>query len=127
MLLDDRTIALGKRSNHGLKRRTDDGRSGNPRSSRHSRWAALLFERVTNALQTELQAAEWLIRLDADTSAAVLARWRQWLAQDPRNQAVYRRLEKAWRETDCLRRLRPLDGTVSLDVLEAFNADAAIG
>jgi ferric-dicitrate binding protein FerR (iron transport regulator) len=66
--------------------------------------------------------AEWLIRLDADNSAALIAQWRQWLAENPRNQAAYRRLEKIWRETDCLKNLRPVDGTVSLDVLEAFSA-----
>ncbi len=76
----------------------------------------------TDALQIETQAAEWLIRLDAATSAATIAQGRQWLRENPRNEAVYQRLEKAWRETDCLRRLRPLDGTVSLDVLDAFSA-----
>ena len=67
-------------------------------------------------------AAEWLIRLDADTSAALIAQWRQWLAQNPRNHAEYRRLERIWRETDCLKNLCPLDGAVRLDVLDAFSA-----
>jgi len=44
------------------------------------------------------------------------------LAENPRNQAVYRRLEKIWRETDCLKKLRPLDGTVNLDVMDTFSA-----
>lgn len=69
-----------------------------------------------------MQAAEWLVRLDADTSAATIARWRQWLEENPRNHAAYLRLEKAWRETNCLRNLRPLDGRICLDVLEAFSA-----
>lgn len=67
-------------------------------------------------------AAEWLIRLDADSSAALIAQWRQWVAEDPRNLAVYRRLEKIWRETDCLKKLRPVDGSVSLAVLDDFSA-----
>jgi ferric-dicitrate binding protein FerR (iron transport regulator) len=78
------------------------------------------LNRAPEAPQTELQAAEWLIRLDADASAETLAEWRQWLEANALNRATYLRLEKGWRETDCLSRLRPLDGSVRLDVFDTF-------
>jgi ferric-dicitrate binding protein FerR (iron transport regulator) len=80
-----------------------------------------------DALQTELQAAEWLIRLEADASVANLARWRQWLGENARHRAVYLRLERGWRETNCLRKLRPVDGPVRLDLLDDFPGLASSG
>jgi ferric-dicitrate binding protein FerR (iron transport regulator) len=78
------------------------------------------LNRTPDALQTELQAAEWLIRLDADASTASLAEWRQWLQKSARHRATYIRLQRGWRETDCLKRLCPLDGNVKLDLLDSF-------
>jgi ferric-dicitrate binding protein FerR (iron transport regulator) len=73
-----------------------------------------------DAFDTQAQAAEWLIRLDADRSAATLAQWRLWLGEDARHDAAYRRLEIGWQQTDCLKRLRPLDGAVDAGVLDTF-------
>jgi ferric-dicitrate binding protein FerR (iron transport regulator) len=76
-----------------------------------------------DAVDTEAQAAEWLIRLERGASAATLVQWRQWLSEDARRHAVYVRLESSWRQTDCLERLRPLDGAINPDVLDTFPAD----
>jgi transmembrane sensor len=78
------------------------------------------LQRPPEAPETEKQAAAWLVRLEADVSAAILAQWRQWLREDTRHHAVYVRIEAGWRQTDCLKRLRPLDGTVDPDVLATF-------
>lgn len=73
------------------------------------------------APDTEAVAAQWLIRLDADQSAAVRAEFAAWLAADPRNQAVFLRLERFWKHANHLRRLRPLDGLVDADLLSRFS------
>lgn len=70
--------------------------------------------------ETEAQAAAWLIRLEADTSPDTLAQWNDWLSQDTRHHAVYVRIENGWRQTECLKSLRPLDGAVNPDVLTTF-------
>ncbi len=78
------------------------------------------MQRLPEAAETETQAATWLARLEAGASAATMAQWRQWMSDDARHQAAYVRIENAWRQTDCLKRLRPLDGTVDPDVLATF-------
>jgi len=70
--------------------------------------------------ETETQAAAWLIRLEADTSPETLAQWHDWLTEDTRHHAVYVRIESGWRQTECLKSLRPLDGAVDPDVLTTF-------
>ena len=81
-----------------------------------TRVAAL--NRMPNAFDTEEQAAEWLVRLDADSSEAALASWAQWLREDTRRHAAYVRIERGWRQAECLKSLRPLDGTVRVDLLD---------
>lgn len=76
------------------------------------------MNRMPNAFDTEEQAAEWLVRLDADSSEAALASWAQWLREDTRRHAAYVRIEKGWRQAECLTSLRPLDGTVRVDLLD---------
>lgn len=46
--------------------------------------------------------------------------WQQWLREDARHHAAYVRLERGWRQADCLQSLKPLDGTVSPDLLDTF-------
>jgi hypothetical protein len=46
--------------------------------------------------------------------------WLQWLGADARRRAVFVRLESSWRQTEALKWLQPVDGTVSLDVLDTF-------
>jgi transmembrane sensor len=69
---------------------------------------------------TEATAAEWLIRIERDPSQATRAAFMAWLAADVRNHAAYLRLENVWRQADCLRKLRPLDGAVDENILDSF-------
>jgi ferric-dicitrate binding protein FerR (iron transport regulator) len=66
------------------------------------------------------QAAEWLVRLEEDTSAETVALWAQWLREDAKRHAVFLRVENGWRQAERLQSLRPLDGTVNPNVLETF-------
>jgi ferric-dicitrate binding protein FerR (iron transport regulator) len=78
------------------------------------------LNRTPGAFDNEVQAAEWLVRLDADPSATTLSLWLQWLSKDARHHAAFARLEARWRQVDCLRSLRPLDGRVDVDLLDTF-------
>ena len=78
------------------------------------------MNRSPEAFDNEVQAAEWLVRLDADPSAATLSLWLQWLSKDARHHAAFARLEARWHQVDCLRSLRPLDGRVDVDLLDTF-------
>lgn len=73
-----------------------------------------------DAPHTENQAAAWLVRLDADSSAENVKHWLDWMKVDVRRRAAFVRLEEGWRQTDCLRSLKPLDGAVNPDVLDTF-------
>ncbi|MFL6604472.1 MAG: FecR family protein [Steroidobacteraceae bacterium] len=74
----------------------------------------------------ESEAAHWLIRLEADPSARTRSKFNAWLAADPRNHAVYTRLEETWNRADILKRMRPLDGAVDEQVLDKFGAPAPV-
>ena len=78
------------------------------------------MNRTPNAFDTEETAAAWLVRLDVDTSEVTLASWQQWLREDARNHAAFVRVEKGWRQAECLKSLRPLDGAVRANLLDAF-------
>lgn len=78
------------------------------------------MNRIPGAVDNEARAAEWLVRLDTDPSAALLSSWQEWLGEDPRRQAAFARLEARWLQADCLHGLRPLDGTVNADLLDTF-------
>ena len=73
-----------------------------------------------DAPHTENQAAAWLVRLDADSSAEAVKHWQDWLKEDVRRRAAFVRLEEGWRQMDCLRSLKPLDGAVNPNVLDTF-------
>ena len=75
---------------------------------------------LNSANQAENQAAAWLVRLDADNSAETMRHWHAWMKQDVRRRAAFVRLERSWRQTDCLKSLKPLDGTVNPNVLDTF-------
>ena len=65
-------------------------------------------ESPMNGNETEIQAAEWLAKLDRDDpSAAELADFDQWNAADPRNAAAYARLAATWQALDRIRAIRP--------------------
>ena len=78
------------------------------------------MDRTPKTNETEAQAAQWLIRLEEQSSATARAQWLYWLSQDVRRHATYVRLENSWRQSDCLQRLRPLDGTIDVNVLSQF-------
>jgi ferric-dicitrate binding protein FerR (iron transport regulator) len=78
------------------------------------------LKRISAGFDNEARAAEWLVRLDAEPSAATLSSWREWLGEDGRRHAAFVRLEARWRQVDCLQCLRPLDGTVDADLLDTF-------
>ena len=73
---------------------------------------------MPDAFDTEEHAAEWLVRLDADSSEETLASWAKWLREDARHHAAYVRVEEGWRQAECLKSLRPLDGTVRAELLD---------
>jgi transmembrane sensor len=74
----------------------------------------------------EAEAAQWLIRLEEDRSAATRAQFDAWSAEDPRNHAAFLRLEKTWHRANVLKRLKPLDGQVDEQVLEKFGVPTPI-
>ena len=78
------------------------------------------MHRTPKALDAEEEAAAWLIRLDADSSAATLASWQQWLRADTGHHAAFVHVEMGWHRAECLKSLRPLDGAVKLDLMDGF-------
>jgi transmembrane sensor len=61
-----------------------------------------------NGNEAEIQAGEWLARLDRDDPSAVdLAEFDQWKAADPRNAAAYARLAATWQALDRIQAIRP--------------------
>ena len=78
------------------------------------------MNRTPNAFDTEETAAAWLVRLDADTSPVTLNLWQQLLHEDARHRAAFVRVEKGWRQAECLKSLRPLDGVVREDLLDGL-------
>src|SRR5260370_17291699 len=74
-------------------------KQGSP--TRTIRWA----EKVSpmNSNQVEIEAAEWLARLDRDPSAAGLTAFDRWGATDAPNAAPYARLPATWQTLDPLR------------------------
>ena len=78
------------------------------------------MKQTQDAPHTENQAAAWLIRLDADSSAENVKHWQDWMKVDVRRRAAFVRLEEGWQQTDCLRSLKPLDGAVNPNVLDTF-------
>jgi len=67
----------------------------------------------------EIEASEWLARLDkSHSSDAELAAFEQWKAADPRRAAAYARLAAAWQALDRVRAIRPIaDAPIDIDYL----------
>src|SRR6266403_809031 len=77
---------------------------GNP--TKTVRWVEK--ETRMNSNQPEIEAGEWLARLDRnDPSAADIAAFDRWKATDPRHAAAYARLAATWQALDRLRAIRP--------------------
>jgi transmembrane sensor len=65
-------------------------------------------ESPMNSNKTEIEAGEWLARLDRENlSAADLTAFDRWRAMDPRNAAAYARLAATWQALDRIRAIRP--------------------
>ncbi|HKT73446.1 MAG TPA: FecR domain-containing protein [Steroidobacteraceae bacterium] len=72
---------------------------------------------MTTASEISNTAAAWLVRMEAETSAAVWDAFEAWLEADVRHRAAFIRLRTAWTHLDRLKNLRPLDGIIDSDLL----------
>jgi transmembrane sensor len=74
-----------------------------------------------NSNKAEMEAADWLARLDRDDpSAADLAAFSRWKATDPCNLAAYARLAATWQALDRIQAIRPrLDEPIDNDYINA--------
>src|SRR5260370_27368955 len=76
-----------------------------------------------NSNQPEIEAGEWLARLDRnDPTAADIAAFDRWKVTDPRHAAAYARLAATWQALDRLRAIRPsADEPIHNDYLNAVS------
>lgn len=70
---------------------------------------------MSKAAEIETQAALWVARCDAGGFGN--PEFIAWLSADPRHRATYLRLAEAWRRTQRLELLRPIDAPVDPDLL----------
>jgi transmembrane sensor len=110
---ENRSLARVRASRRGQ-------REDAPGRSRPAGFPSRYGSRMTTASDLESQAAAWLVRRDSgELSPEEQAEFDAWLSADPRARAAYVRLEAAWtRASGLMRRLRPLDGEVNIDLLE---------
>ena len=70
----------------------------------------------------EKQAAHWQVRLDRDAfSPKTFKAFEQWHKKDSRHSAAFQQQMRAWRRTNKLARMQPVDGTVDLDIVFAID------
>jgi len=62
-------------------------------------------------------AAQWLVRLEGQTSPQIWDGFQEWMDLDPRHRAAFIRLRVAWNHVDLLKNMRPVDGTIDADLL----------
>ena len=72
---------------------------------------------MTKASDIHDAAAEWLIRIEGQTSPETWDALEAWMDQDPRHRAAFIRLRVAWNRVDRLKNVRPVDGTIDADLL----------
>jgi transmembrane sensor len=72
---------------------------------------------MSRATEISDAAAEWLIRLEGQTSPEIWDSFQSWIDGDPRHRAAFVRLRVAWNRIDLLKNVRPLDGTIDADLL----------
>ena len=70
-------------------------------------------------------AAEWLIRVEGQTSPQTWEALQAWMDEDPRHRAAFIRLRVAWNRVDRLKNMRPVDGTINSDLLARTNVSPA--
>jgi transmembrane sensor len=62
-------------------------------------------------------AAQWLVRLEGQTTPEIWDAFQEWMDQNPRHRAEFIRLREAWKSVDKLKIMRPMDGTIDADLL----------
>jgi transmembrane sensor len=70
-------------------------------------------------------AAEWLIRIEGQTSPGTWDALQAWMDENPRHRAAFIRLRVAWNRVDRLKNMRPVDGTINSDLLARTNTSPA--
>ena len=72
---------------------------------------------MSRATEISDAAAEWLIKLEGQTTPDIWDNFQAWMDQDPRHRAAFVRLRVAWNKVDQLKSMRPVDGTIDSDLL----------
>jgi|SRR5579872_593754 len=72
---------------------------------------------MTRASDISNTAAEWLMRLEAQSSPQMWEAFQAWLDADTRHRAAFIRLRVMWHNVDALKSMRPEDGTIDADLL----------
>lgn len=70
-------------------------------------------------------AAQWLIRLEGQTTPEIWDSFQAWVDADIRHRAEFIRLREAWKRTDLLKNMRPANGTIDSDLLARDNISGA--
>ena len=70
-------------------------------------------------------AAEWLVRLDGQSSPENWEAFVKWTESDKRHQAAFVRLRTAWTQFDRLKQFRPADGRVDCNALDDVSTSGA--
>jgi transmembrane sensor len=71
-------------------------------------------------------AAQWLVRLEGQTSPEIWDSFQEWMDLDPRHRAAFIRLRVAWNRIDMLKNMRPIDGTIDADLLATTRINPAV-
>jgi transmembrane sensor len=72
---------------------------------------------MSRATEISDTAAEWLIRLEGQTSPEIWDAFQSWMDSNPRHRAAFVRLRVGWNRVDLLKNMRPVDGTIDADLL----------
>jgi len=72
---------------------------------------------MSKATEISDAAAEWLVKLEGQTTPDIWDTFQTWMDQDPRHRAAFVRLRVAWNKVDQLKSMRPVDGTIDSDLL----------
>ena len=62
-------------------------------------------------------AAQWLVRLEGQTTPEIWDAFQEWMERDAHHRAAFIRLRVAWNRVDQFKSVRPLDGTIDTDLL----------
>jgi transmembrane sensor len=79
---------------------------------------------MSRASEISDEAADWLIRVEAQSTPELWEDLQGWLDAHPRHRAAFVRLRVAWHRADALKYLRPLDGAIDPDLLSSERSAA---